>query len=141
MKKITLLCSTCLLAALAFPAEAQTKTILKGDIPFEFSVGSYAPLPAGFYTIEVKDNFLRVTSATDGKMVGLPLLPTATPGSATPAIEFRKYGDRAFLSAVRAADGNHGIPVSKTERKLAMSVSAATVSVDAGSGDADRAAK
>ncbi len=128
MKKM-LLCSAFLFAALALPAGAQSKKSLRGDIPFEFSVGSYT-LPAGSYSIELKENLMWLTNSETGQSMAATLLPTSSAnGNTEPAIEFHKYGDKVFLSAVRASDGSHGLPPSKSEREMSKGATLAAVRV------------
>jgi hypothetical protein len=117
MKTTMLMCSAFLCAALALPAGAQTVQSLKGDVPFQFSVGRYT-LPAGSYSIQLKDNLVWFTNAETGQTVTAMLLPTTSEsGKAEPVIEFHKYGETAFLSTVRTSDGSHDLAPSKAERE------------------------
>ncbi len=127
MKKIMLLCSALLFAALAVPALAQTKA-LKGDIPFEFSVGS-ATLPAGSYSVQMRDNVVWLMSDETGKGAAALLQPVSGSKETAPAIEFRKYGERAFLAGVRLSDGIHGVAPSKAERQVSEDAAVASVNI------------
>ncbi len=89
---------------LSLPAMAQITTPLTSDIPFPFTVGD-TQLPAGTYTIRVVDdsdlNSLLIASMDGKTSVRFLARETDLSQPATRSeLEFQKYGDREFLSAI-----------------------------------------
>jgi hypothetical protein len=104
MKKLTVLLFPALVLGLltAGFAYAQNATILRGDIPFEFTVASKT-LPAGSYGVARNSNspmilFIRGIE----NLESAPLLAVANEKSkeVTPKFVFRRYGDQYFLAEV-----------------------------------------
>jgi hypothetical protein len=127
------------LAVLVFTVPANAETYMRVNIPFEFIVGSQS-LPAGTYTIVIDANFSlsHIDSVSDGAWHRVYLKPgTARPQSTNPdvgVVQFKKYGERYFLSAIWKPGVTDGLAAISSGRlkELARSNGASkTVSIDA----------
>jgi len=96
-------------------------TRMVADIPFEFQMGK-ASLPAGEYSFERHSGVLTIRGA-DGKHAALTLTSPASRHelSDRPSVQFQRYGDSYFLSAVWSADSRDGlaVPTGQKQRQLA----------------------
>ncbi len=104
MKKLTVLLFPALVLGMlaAGVAYAQTTTILRGDIPFEFTVVGKT-LPAGSYGVARNPNLPMVLIIRGiENLESAPLLAVANEKSkeVTPKFVFRRYGDLYFLAEV-----------------------------------------
>lgn len=86
----------------AVNAFAQSKPVLKADIPFDFSAANRT-LPAGEYTVKEISSFSgNVIAVTNGKTaVGAQAMQATSNKPADKAmLVFRRYGDQYFLAKV-----------------------------------------
>lgn len=109
------------IAVLAFGSFAQAQTI-KVDVPFDFSVGSMAKLPAGEYIVDTHSTTGIISLRSAEGKGGTHILSTAV--SAKKATEgarlvFNKYGaDRYFLAQVWEPGSSTGREIQKSRREL-----------------------
>ncbi len=107
----------------ATPAFAQSGTVLKANIPFDFSAANRT-LPAGEYTVREGATvggtvmIRHRESKAAVAVLAQPIYPNKETGKAM--LVFRRYGDRYFLAKVINAGGWAGreIVMSKTEKRL-----------------------
>ena len=104
MKKLTVLLFPALVLGMltAGVAYAQTATILRGDIPFEFTVVGKT-LPAGSYGVAHNPVYPTVMIIREVEnLESTPLLAIVNEKSkeVTPKFVFRRYGDQYFLAEV-----------------------------------------
>ena len=104
MKKLTVLLFPALVLGMltAGVAYAQTATIIRGDIPFEFTVVGKT-LPAGSYGVVRTSIYPSVTIIRGTEnLESAPLLAVANEKSKelTPKFVFHRYGDQYFLAEV-----------------------------------------
>jgi hypothetical protein len=104
--------------ALAVPAGAQT--IMRVNIPFEFVAGSQT-LPAGPYSFVIDADFshCHIDSMTDGSVRNVSFVPGKTRRSADTSgglVQFQKYGNRYFLSALWKPGYTDGLAVVPSRR-------------------------
>ena len=112
------------MAALAGVAQAESRHAYIVSIPFAFVMGDQTMSP-GEYEVQLapgsalaNENFyimsLRNRSGRDYKAVATGL---ALPGASVtrPELAFQRYGNRAFLTALRTPSLQVGMPISKAE--------------------------
>ena len=111
------------LALLAIPGfvNAQSRQVLKAQVPFEFIVNGNI-LPAGECSIEAHGDGLTYLLISSGSHK-VYVVPNATESSTVPAqptMVFHRYGDRYFLSSISRKGNNRGfaLPASKAEKEL-----------------------
>jgi len=89
--------------ASAVVSNAQSTISVVANIPFEFSVGNKA-LPAGEYTVQTvpSSNSALMVRSANGKSAAIRLTEESdrTNGKAHAHLQFRRYGDRYFLTEV-----------------------------------------
>ena len=104
MKKLTVLLFPALVLGMltAGVAYAQTATILRGDIPFEFTVVGKT-LPTGSYGIARNSNYpsiLIIRGIENLESTSLLAIVNEKAKEVTPKFVFRRYGDQYFLAEV-----------------------------------------
>lgn len=123
-KKISwLLVAVTLFAVLAGPAVfAQSSTVVKMDVPFEFRVGGQS-LPAGEYCIVPKSPTLINVRSKDGHQSAIALTNAvqATRTSNDGKLVFNRYGNLYFLAQVwnPGEDVGRKVIQSKVEQEVA----------------------
>ena len=112
-----------ILALVALPGlvSAQTRTVIKADVPFDFVVNGKT-MPAGECTIQARGDgttYLWISSGNQGLFVTPHSAESATP-SEDNMLVFHRYGDRYFLSAISRKGEKLGyeLPASKLEVEL-----------------------
>jgi len=130
--KCKLFTTAALLAFLLLPvARAQLNDPMKGNIPFDFTVGSTV-LPAGHYTVGALSFgtgvlLLRNSEAKNATIMFRSMAVSATSPQTTKLI-FHRYGRTYFLSEIwqglGQSDGRRLVP-SKAERVVARQMAAA----------------
>jgi len=137
MKKhaVTLL----ILALVALPGlvNAQSRKIIKAEVPFEFVAGGKA-MPAGECTIEVRGDSQTILwiSSGDQHLFAMPNSTESLNPSDDTKLVFNRYGDRYFLSTISREGENRGyeLPVGKLEAELrAQNVARSNVTLVASS--------
>src|SRR5262245_26254248 len=102
MRKLSIILSpTVLLLLAAGPVYGQWTT-LKGQIPFDFSVGN-KNLPADTYSLKKgasPSDALTIYSKTDGSIFLPRILKVSSMVEPKGRLVFRKYGDQHFLAEV-----------------------------------------
>jgi hypothetical protein len=102
-------------------AQAQTKQMLKADIPFDFVIGnSYAT--SGTYYVENAGNEAQlIRRATDNRSQFLITNPMSNPKerSGKCVLKFHRYGSEYFLAEIWQGDVGHQLRVTKREGQLA----------------------
>jgi len=80
---------------------AQSKPVIKANVPFDFMVGAKT-LPAGEYRIQTERPNLVLIQGSDSKFNTNLIAHSAqdTQMSGVAALRFNRYGDRYFLSQV-----------------------------------------
>lgn len=104
MKKLTVLLFPALVLGMltAGVAYAQTATILRGDIPFEFTVVGKT-LPAGSYGVAhnpVYPTVIIIRGLENLESTPLMAIVNEKSKEVTPKFVFRRYGDQYFLAEV-----------------------------------------
>ncbi len=101
-------------------AQAQSNAMLKGTVPFAFTIGDQN-LPAGTYTVNSMGSELQSWYDQNGK--GLCIVHTVPMGKeadlSTYKLVFHRYGDRYFLSEIWNAGKSHEVRISDQEKELA----------------------
>lgn len=109
---------------MAVPVSAQSirLAVLKGDIPFTFVSGRQI-LPAGAYTITVKDSEVRFVDAR-GHMVHAIFTSPQQENykEEQPRLVFNKYADQYFLKQVWTRGNNVDLPGTRAEHRLEISL-------------------
>jgi hypothetical protein len=111
------------LALVALPGllNAQIRTVIKADVPFEF-VANGKVMPAGPCTIEVSGDGQTLLWIKSGSQ-RISVAPNATESvapSAETALLFHKYGGRYFLAGINREGENRGyeLPAGRVETEL-----------------------
>jgi len=111
------------LALLAVPGfvNAQSRQVLKAQVPFEFIVNGNI-LPAGECSIETHGDGLTYLLVSSGshKVYVVPNATESSPAPAQPTMVFHRYGERYFLSSISRQGNNRGyaLPSGKAEKEL-----------------------
>ena len=108
------------------PAFAQTRMLVRVDVPFEFSVGS-VNLPAGEYEIssQVGSNVMRIAAAKgDHQSVWITKSTTTDSHPEGTHLTFHVYGQQYYLAGVwsRTGAGGLALPKSRAEEEAAASI-------------------
>jgi hypothetical protein len=109
-----------MLAGLTGLLNAQTSTMIKAQIPFEF-VANGKTMPAGECTIAVDVNGRTLLSISSGERhtFSVPIGDESPNARKKTALVFHHYGNQYFLVAVKHAGGTgYQLPASKLEREL-----------------------
>jgi hypothetical protein len=106
------------LTALSTIAAAQTRKIVRAEVPFEF-IAYGKTMPAAFYTITVSGNSLLVRSGKSFVLAPSNATELSQPAVAT-VLVFHRYGTRNFLSGIRCEGEDRGyeLPAGKAEREI-----------------------
>jgi hypothetical protein len=111
-------------------AQAQTTTMLKGDVPFSFNIGDRS-LPAGEYTVKSLDREIEAWYDTNGR--GLFFVRTLPMGdvadASTTKLVFHRYGDQYYLAEVCNEGTGHELIPSRSQRQIAKGRKYETVAV------------
>jgi hypothetical protein len=110
-------------------AQMASSTRIVGEVPFPFIVGT-KHMPAGKYTVEPATAGARILAIRSvGASLFTPAMPSlAKKASGSYALVFQKYGDTAFLTAIKLAGDRtiYQIPESRAEAELRAQNVAAT---------------
>ena len=125
MRKLSLIILTAaaLLLLVAGPAYGQ-RVIVKGEIPFDFSVGNKT-LPADTYMVKkasAPSDVLFVRGNGNGALSIAQPMEDVRNGEPNGRLVFRKYGDEYFLAEVWSGVNNTGfeLPKSSKERQVSL---------------------
>jgi hypothetical protein len=120
MKKhaITLLILTMALSGMLF---AQSRTLLKADVPFDFVVNG-TTMPAGSCTVSGPGDALTIlwiNSGSERTHIAPNSSESVRPYETT-SLLFHKYGDRYFLSGITREGERRGyeLPMGRLEKEL-----------------------
>jgi hypothetical protein len=105
-----------ILLGTAWPTmQAQSTTVMRADIPFEFRVGD-SEMPAGSYQIDYTAKFVTFREQ-NGKHALIRLLAPVTrlQTSTEGTLEFHRYDNDYFLAKIWAPYSESGGAVPKTE--------------------------
>ena len=111
------------IALLGASSAKASSTMLRADIPFDFTVGS-ATLPAGTYTVtEATPGVLLIRNDNPGPDPAFVLanLVETTKAQDSAKLIFHRYGNSYFLSEVWAADAFPGYSVVKSPEEISAS--------------------
>ena len=112
------------IALVSAPANAQSGSLVRVDIPFDFSVGD-ATLKAGSYTVREEQAGVLAFSGDDGKehQFVLTVRGDAANDGQQPHFVFTRYGSETFLSRVFLSDENdcQQLPRSGREKQIIKS--------------------
>ena len=102
-------------------AQAQSTVMLKGNVPFSFSIGDRS-LPAGDYTVKALDKEIEAWYDPNGR--GLFLVRTVPMGKqadlATTKLVFHRYGNEYDLAEVWSEGASHQVIVSHSLQRVAQ---------------------
>ena|ERR1017187_609364 len=111
------------LTIIALPGllSAQSRMVIKADVPFEFVVNGKT-MPAGECTIKVAGDGQTILAIESGN-THLFVLPNSTESwkaSAETSLMFHQYGDRYFLASINRAGEQRGyeLPAGGLEKEL-----------------------
>jgi hypothetical protein len=111
-------------------AQAQSNTMLKGDVPFSFNIGDRS-LPSGEYTVKAMDREIEAWYDLNGR--GLFFVRTIPAGNvgdlSTTKLVFHRYGDQYFLAEVCSEGVNHQVLASRGQQRIAKTQKYETVAV------------
>lgn len=112
-----------ILTLLAVPGfvNAQSRQIIKAQVPFEFIVNG-SIMPAGECTVQAQGNgqtYLVVSTAGHNVIV-LPIPTESSAVSSKATLVFHRYGDRYFLSSIsrEGSSQGYGLRAGKAEQEL-----------------------
>ena len=121
MKKHTATLLILMLVALAGLASAQTRTVVKANVPFAF-VANGKTMPAGECTIEVQGNGQTILLINSGAkhVFATSNASESSKSSDKTSLVFHRYGDRYFLAAINRQGERRGyeLPVGSLEVEL-----------------------
>jgi len=108
------------LTALSTIAAAQTRKVVRAEVPFEF-IAHGKTMPAGFYTITVSGNSqLSIRGDKSFVLASSNATELSQPAVAT-VLVFHRYGARNLLSGIRCEGEDRGyelLPAGKAEREM-----------------------
>jgi hypothetical protein len=127
MKKLTVLLFPALVLGMltAGVAYAQTAKILKGDIPFEFTVVGKT-LPAGSYSVLSSPTIpilLCIRGTENLESAYFVTYANDNSKNVTPKFVFRRYGNQYFLAEIWTGEGTSGHDLSKSSKELQVAKS------------------
>jgi hypothetical protein len=109
------------LMAVSTLAAAQTRKIVRAEVPFEF-IANGKTMPAAFYTITLSGNSLAVLSIRSGKnfVLAQPNTTTLSQPAVATVLVFHRHGAQYFLSGIRCEGEDRGyeLPAGKAEMEL-----------------------
>lgn len=117
-------------ALLVVTAQAQSRPMLKGEVPFNFIVGDRS-VPAGQYTIRAMDNRIQAWYDQEGRgLFVIPTQPTGETDDSNPTkLVFHRYGDIYFLAEVWNEGNSYKIMQSSRRSRIAQGKSYETIAV------------
>jgi len=106
------------LMALSKLAAAQSRKIVRAEVPFEF-ITNGKTMPAAFYTITVSGDSLLIRSGKSFVLAMSNATWLSQPAVAT-VLVFHRYGAHYLLSGIRCEGKDRGyeLPAGKTEMEL-----------------------
>lgn len=112
------------------PVYSQARAPIKVNVPFDFVVGD-THLQAGSYTLERTDQDLPITliRSEDGHQAVFALTSPLRIAFGEPKVVFNRYGDRYFLSEIRAGTLAGEVPKSRIEREAMVDSAPESVSL------------
>ena len=121
MKKHAATLLILMLAALTGLVNAQTRILIKADVPFDF-VANGVKMPAGECAVETQGQGTATLLIMSGKaqVFAIPHASWSLSTNKNSVMVFHRYGDRYFLSGIRREGRNEGyeLPASRAEREL-----------------------
>ena len=119
MKRFVLVAMLFVAAACA-PLDAQAVGDLYFKVPFNFRVGTVV-MPAGDYVIHQSQTLLTISRAGGPGIFTMTLQASRKAVSEAGTLDFVRYGDTYFLSAVWSPDSSKGLALFKgpLEKQLA----------------------
>lgn len=101
-------------------AQAQSRVMLKGDVPFNFSVGDRS-LPSGQYTVSAINSEIEGWYDANGRALFMvSTLPLGKEASAdTYKLVFHRYGDAYLLTEVWSGGNSHLVRGGRTVQQIA----------------------
>ena len=129
MKKISVILFPVLLLGLlaALPVYAQTRVVLRGDIPFEFMVANKS-LPAGAYDILGTSTYpiaLTIRGSENREYVTFTTISNEKSKEVKPMLVFRRYGNQYFLAELwTGSNAGRELPKSSEEQQVAKNQAA-----------------
>lgn len=121
MKKHAATLLILMMVALTGLVNAQTRAMIKADVPFEFVVNGKV-MPAGSCTIQVGGDghtILAIKSGSEHIFVAPNSTESLNPSEDT-SLEFHRYGDRYFLASINREGERRGyeLPMGRLENEL-----------------------
>jgi hypothetical protein len=106
------------IAVCAVAVQAQSQTLLKADIPFNFSIGD-RELASGSYTVRgITDKVQVWQDSNHGQTTMVMTIPKESRDFVAPKLVFHRYGDQYVLAEVWANSGSEVLK-GKAAQKLA----------------------
>src|SRR3954451_13156115 len=111
---------TIVVALSVVAAQAQTKVMIKANVPFDFTVGNNR-LESGTYTVSQLATNVDAWYNENGR--GLFMIKTIPSGKTlspdTYKLVFHRYGDEYFLSQIWSEGESQEVPITQREKRLA----------------------
>jgi hypothetical protein len=111
-------------------AQAQSTTMLKGNVPFSFNIGDRS-LPSGEYSVKAVDREIEAWYDPNGR--GLFFVRTLPSGGidevSVNKLVFHRYGDRYYLAEVWRDGHSHELTASHEQRHIAKTQKYETIAV------------
>jgi len=111
-------------------AQAQSTVMLKGNVPFNFSIGDRS-LPSGEYTVKALDSEIEAWYDPNGR--GLFLVKTIPSGQqldpGTTKLVFHRYGSEYVLTQVCSEGKSHDVISKPGNQRIAKTQKFETVAV------------
>ena len=114
---------TVILALALCPILAQAQTLLRADIPFDFTAGNRT-MPSGTYVIEDAANHTQLLRCLDSKAAAFVMSNSVTkarPDLSKNVLIFKVYGSNYVLDEIWAGGAGHQVRGSKRPAELAKS--------------------
>lgn len=124
MKKHATTLFVVMLIALPGLLSAQTNSVIKAQVPFEF-VANGVTMPAGSYSITISGDGQKILGITNGDqhVYAIPNATESLNASDATSLVFHRYDDRYFLAGIKIQGWNRGyaLPAGRVEGELQAS--------------------
>ena len=112
------------LMALSTIAAAQTRKIVRAEVPFEF-IAHGKTMPAAFYTITVSRNSQLSISSGKSFVIALSNATLLSQPALATVLVFHRYGAHYFLSGIRCEGEDRGYELHAAKAEMELQSKAA----------------
>lgn len=113
----------CMPLVLPGAAYAQTRTLARVDVPFDFTIGQDRMRAGSYRIVRVTENILRIQAEDSDVMKNMIVYPVVgTPSPKHGRLVFHQHGSRYFLADFWLANVNSGyhLPRTKAEKEAVI---------------------